>query len=512
MYAIFLLTLQKISIKIQRKMSPILTVKKSNYRWVICSFLFFATMINYLDRQVLPLTWHNLIAPEFAWTDEDYGKITSIFALTYAICMLFAGKLIDIAGEKKGFAWAMVIWSIGAVLHALCGIATCGVLTGEWFVGFNGAKETLHDYGIVGLPITTISVNLFIICRIVLAIGQSGSFPAAIRATTEYFPQKDRTYAISVFNNGASVGALFAPILLPLIANRFGWEIAFFIIGCLGYLWVLIWLIFYYKLSQCIYVNHPEREYILQDESNAAIQSRKVRDSDNEKYRKNGISILKCFTYPQTWALIIGKFMTDGVWWFFLFWTPNYISEFYSYTPDSTMGMSLIIILYLISMLSVAGAYLPTYLVNNKDMSPEASQLHAMFVFAVIQLIGISAVPLGEISPWLFVIVIGIQGASHQSWSATVFSLTSAFFPKHSIGTITGITGMAGGVASYLIMTCSGTMLTAAENTGNAFYFLNYEGKQAVYMIVFCCFSVMYLIGWLLMKLILADRSKIIKK
>lgn len=493
-------------------MSPIQTARRSNYRWIVCSFLFLATMINYLDRQVLSLTWHDFIAPEFAWTDADYGKITSIFALAYAICMLFAGKIIDMAGEKRGFAWAMIIWSIGAMLHAMCGIVTSGILTQEWFVGFDGAKEALHDFGTAGLPITTLSVTLFIICRIVLAIGQSGNFPAAVKATAEYFPQKDRAYAISVFNNGSSVGALVAPICIPIIANRFGWEMSFFIVGSVGYIWVLAWLTFYHKPHMCKYVNHSEYKYIMQDESGATIQEKIRKGHSDNQYLKKGIGIMRCFKYPQTWALIICRIMTDGVWWFFLFWTPNYISEFYGYTTNSTMGMALIVTLYLIPMLSVAGAYLPTYLVNNKDMSPETSRVHAMFVFAVIQLIGISAVPLGDLTPWLFVIVIGIQGAAHQSWSAIIFSLASDFIPKHSIGTITGVIGMAGGIASFLTMTYSGTLLTSAADAGNDFIFLDYEGKQAAYMLVFCCFSIMYLIGWMLMKLILDGHSKMTRK
>lgn len=486
-------------------MSPIHTTKKTNFRWIVCSMLFLATMINYMDRQVLSLTWKDFIAPEFAWNDEDYGRITSLFSLVYAISMLFVGKFMDTVGVKKGYVWAIAIWSFGSILHAFCGIATCGALTGEWMVGFNDAKETLHDFGIAGLPITTMSIYMFLACRFILAIGQSGNFPAAVKVTAEYFPKKDRAYAISIFNNGASVGALVAPVTIPILAHHFGWEMAFFVVGSLGYLWMLLWIILYVKPQHNDNVNQAEYNYIMQDEDETDYVSRKERDKEQQKMQKTRIGMMKCLTYSQTWALIVGKLMTDGVWWFFLFWTPVYISDFYGYTSDSPMGMALIVLLYLISILSIGGAYLPTYFINNNGMAPQASRLRAMFIFASIQLLGLFAIPLGVISPWLFVIVIGIQGASHQSWSANIFSMIGDFFPKNAIGTVTGIIGMAGGLSSYFIMYYSGLLIYFADTIDNKFYFVGYEGKQAAYMVVFCCFSVMYLIGWGIMKLIIKE-------
>ena len=492
-------------------MSPIQTAKKTNFRWVVCSMLLFATMINYMDRQVLSLTWKDFIAPEFAWDDEDYGRLTSFFSLIYAVSMFFVGWFMDKAGVKKGYAWAVAVWSFGAILHAFCGIATCGALTGVWFVDFDGAKETLHDMGVAGLPITTMSIFLFLICRCILAMGQAGNFPAAVKVTSAYFPKKDRAYAISIFNNGASVGALIAPVTIPVLASRFGWEMAFFAIGSLGYLWMLLWLILYVKPQQNDYVNQAEYNYIMQDEENVDYFSRKNESIEKALTREKRIGIIKCFTYPHTWALIAGKFMTDGVWWFFLFWTPIYISDFYGYTSDSPMGMSLIVLLYLISMLSIGGAYLPTYFVNNHGMDPYTSRIRALMFFALVQLVGVLAVPLGNLSPWLFVIVIGLQGASHQSWSANLFSMVGDFFPKNSIGTVVGIIGMAGGMAAYLILGCSGMLFSYAETSDATFTFLGYEGKQAAYMIIFSCFSVMYLIGWGIMKVLIPEYDSVKK-
>lgn len=493
-------------------MSPIITAKKTNFRWMMCSILFFATMINYMDRQVLSLTWKDFIAPEFAWNDEDYGRLTSTFSLVYAVSLLFAGRFIDVIGAKKGYTWAVAVWSFGAILHAFCGIATCGIETGEWFVGFNEAKETLRAFRVPGLLITTTSIYLFMVCRSILAIGQAGNFPAAVKVTSVYFPKKDTAYAISIFNNGASVGALIAPVTIPVLASHFGWEMAFFAIGALGYLWVIIWLMMYAKPQDNDHVNQAEYNYIMQDEDNVDYNSRKQREADKAQKAEKRIGMLKCFTDIRTWALIAGKFMTDGVWWFFLFWTPVYISDFYGYTSDSPMGMSLIVLLYLVSMLSIGGAYLPTYFMNNNGMTPYASRIRAMLLFAIIQLLGFLAVPLGFISPWLFVIIIGLQCASHQSWSANIYSMVGDFFPQSTIGTVTGIIGMAGGLASYLIMRYSGSLFTYADHAGETFSFLDYHGKQAAYMIMFCCFSVMYLIGWGIMKLLIPKYDSTRKK
>ncbi len=490
-------------------MSPIQTTKMSNYRWTICSLLFIATMINYMDRQVLSLTWNDYIAPEFAWCDADYGRITSFFALVYAIAMLFAGTIVDKLGMKKGYAIAMATWSFGAILHAFCGIVTCGLLTDIWVLSFDGAKEVMHDLAVTGLPITTTSVTLFIVCRCVLAIGQAGNFPAAVTITAEYFPKKDRAYAISIFNNGASVGALIAPVAIPLLARNYGWEMSFFIIGSFGYLWILVWLLLYKKPNDSSYVNMAEQAYITQDERKKHNNTQANNTTLVPEGSGKSISIWNGLKRKETWGLIAGKFMTDGAWWFFLFWTPVYISDFYGYTTDSPMSMSLIVVLYLISMLSIAGAYLPTYFINKHALSPTASRARSMLIFALIQFVGIIAVPVGEISPWLFVIVIGIQAASHQSWSANLFSMVGDYFPKNSIATITGIIGFAGGISSYLIMRYSGSLFTYAENLGMAFSFADYRGKQAAYMIVFCAITVMYITGWAIMKLILStSKSK----
>ena len=484
---------------------PRKTIKPTNYRWVVCMMLFVATMINYMDRQVLSLTWKDFIAPQFAWTDADYGVITAFFSITYAVCMLFAGKFIDWRGVRQGYTWAVALWSFGAMMHAFCGIATCGLLTGEWFVSFDGARETLHDAATIMLPISTVSIYLFMACRLVLGIGQSGNFPAAIKTTVDYFPKKDRAFATAIFNNGASAGALLAPLFIPFIASHFGWEMAFIVVGALGYIWVIAWLILYKKPQKNNRVNQTEFEYIYQDE--------------DEKLTSQGIvdegprmSIRKCLTYRQTWAFFFGKFMTDGVWWFFLFWTPAYLSDQYGYSSDSSMGMTLIVVLYLITMLSIGGGYLPTYFVDRYSNEPYQARMKAMFYFACIQLIGFLAQPLGGMSPWLLVLVIGVLGAGHQAWSANIFSMVGDLFPRRAVATVIGLGGCAGGIGSFLVNMVSGSLLSYAENMGETFSFLSYSGKQAAYMIIFCICAVAYLIGWVVMKLMVPKYKPVMIK
>jgi ACS family hexuronate transporter-like MFS transporter len=460
--------------------------KMTNYRWAICSLLFFATTINYLDRQVLSLTWKDFIVPEFHWNNNDYGTITSIFSLAYAFSMLLAGKFVDWMDTKKGFLWAIGIWSIGACVHAFCGIATSGIVAGKWLVGFEGAKETLSTVSDVA-KVTSVSVTLFVFARIVLAIGEAGNFPAAIKATAEYFPKKARGFATSIFNAGATIGALAAPLTIPFIAKAYGWEMAFIIIGALGFVWMGFWLFMYKKPEVHPKVNQSELEYIQQDDT---------LENTNLGIIKKKISYAQAFKYKQTWAFAAGKFMTDGVWWFFLFWTPAYLSSVYKL--DSTQSAPQIFVLYLITLLSIIGGWLPTYFVEKKGMNPYAGRMKAMLIFAFFPLLTLLAQPLGYISVWIPVIIIGIAGAAHQSWSANIFSTVGDMFPKSAIATITGIGGMAGGIGSFLINKGSGKLFDFATNTNMKF--MGFEGIKAGYFIIFSICAVAYLIGWAIMK------------
>ena len=468
-------------------MNPIKTTKMSNFRWVICALLFLATTVNYMDRQVLSLTWKDFIAPDFHWSDNDYGTITGWFSIFYAIANLFAGKFIDWMGTKKGYLIAIFVWSLGACLHAVCGWGAMGLAGGS----------------IVAL--TTISVYLFLACRLILAVGEAGNFPAAIKVTAEFFPKKDRAFATSLFNSGASVGALAAPATIPLLARAWGWEMAFIVIGALGFVWMGLWVWLYDKPAKNKRVNQAELNYIEQDVDIADVQDR------NAEKEEKTIPFWQCFKYKQTWSFIVGKFMTDGVWWFFLFWAPAYFSDQYGYTSDSTMGILLIFTLYAIcTILSFGGGYLPKIFVEKYGMNPYAGRMRAMLIFAFFPLLGLLAQPLGVYSAWWPAILIGLLGAGHQSWSANIFSTVGDMFPKSTIGTITGIGSMAGGFGSFLINKGSGMFFTWADGKGSAFSFFGFDGKPAAYMVVFCICAVAYLIGWCIMKALVPKYKPIV--
>ena len=463
--------------------------KMSNFRWVICSLLFFATTVNYLDRQVLSLTYKDFIAPVFNWSDNDYGTITAVFSIVYALSNLVAGKFIDWLGTKKGYLWAIFIWSLGACLHAVCGVGT------HWL---NGLGMTM----VIGM---SISVWLFLACRTVLALGEAGNFPAAIKVTAEYFPKKDRAFATSIFNSGSSVGALAAPLTIPLIAKYCGWEMAFIIIGALGFVWMIFWFALYEKPEKSTRVDKAELDYIHQDDG-AVSQSQAAGRPGNEPK----ISYAKAFSLPQTWALVLGRFLTDGVWWFFLFWTPGYLSDQFGYKSSDGMGMALIFTLYaIVTFVSIYLCKIPTYMVDKKGMNPYEGRMVAMFIFACFPLLALGAQPLGAFSAWWPAILIGLACAGHQAWSANIYSVVGDMFPKSTIGTLTGIAQFAAGCGSFMVNKSAGKLFTYAAEQGDAFTFLGYSGKPAGYMILFSYCAVAYLIGWCCMKSLVPRYKKV---
>ena len=486
--------------------------KATSFRWIICSLLFFATTVNYLDRQVLSLTYKDFIAPVFGWSDNDYGTITAVFSIIYALCNLFAGKFIDRLGTKKGYLWAIFIWSLGACLHAGCGVGT----------------SALKAVGFLGMMGVTTSVWLFLACRAVLALGEAGNFPAAIKVTAEYFPKKDRAFATSIFNSGSSVGALAAPLSIPLIAKYCGWEMSFIIIGALGFIWMGFWMWLYKKPAENPRVNAAELEYITADDDANQEEAAKKATDEGPK-----ISYAKAFSLRQTWALVLGRFLTDGVWWFFLFWTPGYLSDQFGYTSDSGMGMALIFTLYaIVTFVSIYLCKLPTYMVDKRGMNAYEGRMVAMFVFACFPLLALGAQPLGAVSAWFPAILIGFACAGHQAWSANVYSVVGDMFPKSTIGTLTGIAQFAAGCGSFMVNKCAGKLFTYAAGTtmvdgkevemtrklleGGAQYvhpameFLGYTGKPAGYCIVFGYCAIAYIVGWTCMKLLVPKYKPVV--
>jgi ACS family hexuronate transporter-like MFS transporter len=491
--------------------------RMTNYRWTICVLLFFATTINYLDRQVLSLTWDEFIKPGFHWDESHYGTITSIFSLVYAICMLFAGRFVEWMGTKKGFLWSIGVWSVGACLHAVCGLVT------EVSVDLNNAAELAAATGDVAVLIATISMWCFLAARCILALGEAGNFPAAIKATAEYFPKKDRAYATSIFNSGASIGALFAPLSIPPLAKVFGWEMAFIIIGALGFIWMAFWVFLYDKPEKCKRVNARELEYIEQDKY-------EVIEQTVQKPKEEKVPCGKCVSFKQTWAFAAGKFMTDGVWWFFLFWTPSYLNTQFGIKTSEGLGMALIFTLYaIVTGLSILGGKLPTIFIHRSGQNPYAARMKAMLIFAFFPLCVLLAQPLGmefaefgRNAAWIPVLLISIGCAAHQAWSANLFSTIGDMLPKGAIATVTGIGGMAGGIGSMILQKSAGNLFVYASGTAlidgeevemtqklleqgtqfarPAMEFMGFSGKPAGYFTIFCICAIAYLIGWTIMK------------
>jgi ACS family hexuronate transporter-like MFS transporter len=400
------------------------------YRWTICALLFFATTVNYLDRQVLSLLKPTL-EREFDWSNSDYANIASVFQFSYAISLLFAGRIVDKLGTKAGYSWAIIIWSLAAILHAYAVPAGMMVAT---------------VLGWVGITAVPISIAGFMLSRALLGFGEAGNFPAAIKATAEYFPKKERAFATGIFNSGTNVGAILAPLSVPWIVTTWGWEEAFFIIGAIGFLWLIFWFIYYDKPTEQKRLSAAELEYIT--------DHTEVADTVVDGKVTNRISWATLMGYKQTWAFAIGKFMTDGVWWFFLFWLPGYLKD--QYSMEGTAIIIPLTVLYSMTMVgSIGGGYFPTYFIN-KGMKPYDGRMKAMLMIAFIPLVVLAVQPLGYLSYWVPVIFIGIGASAHQAWSANIYTTVSDMFPKRSIATVVGIGGMAGGLGGVVVSKVGG--------------------------------------------------------
>lgn len=435
------------------------------YRWTICSLLFFATTVNYLDRQVLSLLAPDL-SKEFGWTNSDYANITAVFQFVYAISMLFAGRIIDKLGTKSGYSWAIIIWSIGAIMHAY------SIFTGQVFSNI---------LTLVGLAAVPVSIAGFMISRALLAIGEAGNFPAAIRATAEYFPKRERSFATGIFNSGANIGAILAPLTVPWVAKQWGWETAFILIGALGFAWLIFWRIYYEKPENQKRLSSQELEYINIDAADEIVSS-----SDKVK-----VSWTKLLGYKQTWAFAFGKFMTDGVWWFFLFWLPKYLEAQYGMVKTDIMLP--LAVLYSMTMFgSIGGGWFPMYFIK-KGFSPYDGRMKAMLLIAFFPLVVLAAQPLGSYTFWIPVILIGIGASAHQAWSANIFTTVSDMFPKKAIGSVIGIGGMAGGFGGVVMSKLGGAFFDHYKALGHI---------QTGYTIMFSICAVSYLIAWSVMKLL----------
>lgn len=403
-------------------------VRIGNYRWRICAMLLAATTISYIDRQVL-----GVLAPflqeKIGWTELQYSSIVTAFQAAYAIGLLCAGAVIDRFGTRIGYAIAIGIWSVAAMSHSLA----TGVIS-------------------------------FAVARFALGLGEAGNFPAAIKAVAEWFPQRERALAAGIFNSGSNIGAIAAPLLVPIVAAQWGWQAAFLCTGALSATWLTVWLLTYRTPDQEPRVSAAERAYI---GAEPAAPTRRVSWSQLLRHR-------------QTWAFAAAKFITDPIWWFFLFWLPKFLHAEYG-LGLLELGAPLITIFLLADAGSIAGGWLAGRLIR-RGLSVNRARKTAMLVCAVLVLPVMFAAKANHL--WLAVALVGLATAAHQGWSANVYTLTSDLFPRHAVASVVGIGGFAGAVGGMLISTVIGLLLQA---TGS-------------YVPVFLLAGGAYLLAWIVVQ------------
>jgi ACS family hexuronate transporter-like MFS transporter len=437
------------------------------YRWTICALLFFATTINYLDRQVLSLLAPSL-TKEFGWSNTDYANIAAAFQFIYAVALLCIGRVVDRLGTKLSYQLAILVWSLGAIAHAY------SIWVGE------AVNSLFTSVGIAAVPV---SVAGFIVARAILAIGEAGNFPAAIKATAEYFPKAERSFATGIFNSGANIGAILAPLTVPVLAAIWGWEAAFVWIGAIGFLWMIFWAIFFDEPTRQKRLGKAELAYI------QAGAGEQPQDANAQVAKPSWGALLRM---RQTWAFAFGKFMTDGVWWFFLFWLPKYLSATFGISATD-MALPLAVLYSMTMVGSIGGGWWPTVFIQRGD-APLDARMKAMLRIAAFPLVVLLAQPLGHFSYWVPVILIGIGASAHQAWSANLFTTASDMFPKHSVASVVGIGGLAGGIGGVVVTKLGGALFDYYGALGQI---------QTGYMIMFAFCATAYLIAWVVMKLLI---------
>ena len=394
------------------------------FRWVICGLLFFAATINYIDRQVIGILKPTL-QQQFGWSEIDYSDIVFAFQLAYAVGFLIAGRMIDKLGARTGFAVAIIIWSLAAIAHAEAPV-----------FGVPAASA----FALIGLTYSA-SVAGFILARMALGLGEAGNFPAAIKVVAEWFPKRERALATGLFNSGTNIGALLTPLIVPWITITWGWYWAFVATGLIGFAWLAVWWPIY---------DRPESHPRVGKAELALIQS----DPADPPVRIPWGTLLR---HRQTWAFAIGKFMTDPVWWLYLFWIPDFLNRNHG-IDLRTIGPPLVVIYLVADVGSIGGGWLSSALIK-RGWTVNAGRKVAMFVcaLAVIPMLAAS----GARELWVAVALISLATAAHQGWSANLFTLVSDTFPRHAVGSVVGLGGFAGAVGGMLIAKLTGYVLQA---------------------------------------------------
>jgi len=415
------------------------------YRWTICSLVFFATTINYLDRSVISLLKPNL-EKDFSWSEQDYSHIVMAFQIAYAVGMIGVGRFIDKVGTKLGYAVSTLVWSLAAIGHAL-------------------ANSTLG----------------FGIARAALGVSEAGNFPAAIKTTAEWFPKKERALATGLFNSGSNVGAILAPLTVPWIAENMGWKWAFIITGAIGFIWIVFWLIIYEIPAKHKRLSQAEHDYILSDLED-------VKAAENLEQRAANVSWFKILGFKQTWAFIIGKFLTDPIWWFYLFWLPAFLKAQYNISGTAS-ALPIALVYTMTTIGSIGGGYLPLYFIK-RGMPVFKARKTSMLIYALCPLPVVFAQWLGSFNMWFAVLIIGLAASAHQAWSANIFTTVSDMFPKKAVASVTGMGGMAGALGGILIAWAAGLLFDHYKALGNI--------ETGYYIMFFVCGSA-YIIAWLIM-------------
>ncbi len=397
----------------------------SHFRWVICGLLFFAAAINYIDRQVIGILKPTL-QKEFAFDERAYAAIVFSFQAAYAIGLLLAGRVMDRIGVRLGFVLAVVVWSLGAMAHAMA----------DWFPWVQLPTVSIDPPAIVLLGGATAG---FAIARVILGLGEAGNFPASIKTVAEWFPKKERALATGIFNSGTNIGALATPLLVPWITLTWGWQWAFISTGLLGFVWVFFWLLAY---------RSPERHSGVSPAELAHIQSDPSESTET-------IAWSRLFPHRQTWAFALGKFMTDPIWWLYLFWVPDFLQKNHG-LDLKTMGLPLVVIYLVADVGSIGGGWLSSHFLKT-GWSANAARKTAMLICALAVVPIIFAAKTTNL--WVAVALVSLAAAAHQGWSANLFTLTSDMFPKQAVGSVVGIGGMAGSIGGMLIALIVGEIL-----------------------------------------------------
>ena len=427
------------------------TVKK--YRWLILSLVFFATTINYLDRQVISLLKDDYLEPLFGWNETDYSNIVIAFQISYAAGMIFTGFIIDRLGTKIGYALSLIVWSLASIGHAF-------------------ARSTIG----------------FMMARAVLGVSEAGNFPAAIKTVAEWFPKMERALAAGIFNSGTNIGAILAPLTVPLIAGVWGWQAAFVITGAIGLLWLFFWWLLYQSPDKHKKISQEELAYINADDT----------DLDEVDNAGKEIKWRKLFTYKQTWSFAILKFFTDPVWWFILFWLPSFLNKQYGMTK---MQLAFpIAVVYTMAMFgSIAGGWLSGHFIK-KGWPLYKARRTALLIFALCALPMLFAQWAGTFNYWYAVIIIGLTASAHQAWSANIFTTVSDMFPKKSVASVVGIGGMIGAIGGIIIARTAGLLLDHYKALGKI---------ETGYYVMFIICALAYIIAWTIFSLLVPKMPKV---